>query len=192
MNRTFRHVLMSTSLGLAIAVLQMPSAEAQDSTSCMQDVQMLRDHAAIGKGGDTAIEASASAAEEACLAGDYGQASAYIADAERRLDLREAQRDGFDATDDTQEAAASPGGAALGSEDGDRFADDVEDAANDIGDDVEDVADDVGDELGDVASDIGDAFDGGLDDNDVHLPARSEVLGTGTASVETDSDVISR
>jgi hypothetical protein len=185
---------MSTSLGVAAVALQAPSAQAQDASSCMADVQALRAEETLGKGGQS-VEAWADAAEVACEAGDYGIASAYIADAERRMNLKEAQRD-ESGTERADQAAldgdGSPtagfggtgfGGASLNADDnGDSVADDVGDfaddagddigdAADDVGDEVEDVADDVDDEVEDVADDIGDEFDDFADDfNDPDSP----------------------
>lgn len=185
MNRTLRHLFMSTSLGVAAVALQAPvgQAEAQDATdamTCMQDVQALRAQETLSKGGQS-VEAWADAAEVACEAGDYGMASAYIADAERRMNLKEAQRDDSGteraALDQGDTGAAGIGstgfgGAGLGANDNDdSVADDVGDALDDAGDDVEDVADDVGDEVEDVADDIGDEIDDFADDfNDPDSP----------------------
>jgi hypothetical protein len=172
MNRTFRQLLTSTTLGTAVAVLSLPLAGGvvQAEDPCMVRVQMLREHPSVGQGGETTIEASASAAAEACAAGDYGLASAYIADAERRLTLREAQRDESGATADAVNTASvqTGGVAAAGSvgagvsavavgSDGDNddslaenTADNITDTAQDIGDEVADAADDVGDAIADA------------------------------------------
>jgi hypothetical protein len=180
MSRTLRHVLMSTSLGVAAIALTLPGAGgalAQDGSSCMQDVQMLRDEPSVGKGGDSTIAASAAAAEEACRTGDYALASAYVADGERRANLREAQRDDAGTTEADRADGALGAGATglagaradsgLGNDDDDSVGDDVESAANDVGNDIEDTAEDVGDEASDIANDIGDeASDFGNDVED--------------------------
>ena len=198
MNRTLRHLFMSTSLGVAAVALQAPigEAQAQDASTCMQDVQRLRAQETLGKGGQS-VEAWADAAEVACAAGDYGIASAYIADAERRMNLKEAQRD--DSGTERAEQAALDSGAAgpVGFGGGlDSDADD-DSVADDVGDEVEDVADDVGDEVEDVADDIGDEIDDFADDfNDPDAPtpeqrtmdtirdsqARAQARGAGTVS----------
>jgi hypothetical protein len=203
---------MSTSLGVAAVALQAPSAQALDASSCMADVQALRAQETLGKGGQS-VEAWADAAEVACEAGDYGIASAYIADAERRMNLKEAQRD-ESGTERADQAAldrdGSPaagfdgtgiGRASLNADDnGDSVADDVGDFADDAGDEIGDAADDVGDEVEDVADDIGDEFDDFADDfNDPDSPTpevrvmdsiraagpegRMEARGIGTATV---------
>lgn len=167
MNRTLRHLFMSTSLGVAAVALQAPIGEAQarDASTCMADVQALRAQETLGKGGQS-VEAWADAAEVACAAGDYGMASAYIADAERRMNLKEAQRDdsGADqaALDGSGAGSAALGGGAFGrgaldpDADDDSVADDVEDVADDVDDEVEDIADDIGDEVDDFADDFND------------------------------------
>jgi hypothetical protein len=175
MNRTLRRLFMSTSVGLGIVAppfLLGGSVQAQDSSTCMQDVQMLREQASLSKGGDSAIAASGNAAEEACAAGNHAQASAYLADARQRLNLREAQRDesgaagglGSAAEVSSGNATTAAAGARVGSTGSandvdDTAADDVESAANDVADEVDDAADDAGDAISDAADDIGDAFD---------------------------------
>jgi hypothetical protein len=166
---------MSTSVGVGVVALPFlfgGSVQAQDSSTCMQDVQMLREEASLSKGGESVIAASGNAAAEACAAGNDAQASAYVADARQRLNLREAQRDesgaagglGSAAETSSGSAAAGAAGARVGSTGSgndvdDTAADDVESAANDVADDVDDAADDAGDAISDAADDIGDAFD---------------------------------
>jgi hypothetical protein len=193
MNRTLRHLFMSTSLGVAAVALLAPigGAQAQDASSCMADVQALRAQETLGKGGQS-VEAWANAAETACAAGDYGMASAYIADAERRMNLKEAQRD-ESGTERAERAAldgsragtagnAFGGGALNADPNGDSVADDVGDfaddtgdeideAADDVGDEIEDVTDDIDDDVEDVADDVGDEIDDFADDfNDPDSP----------------------
>jgi hypothetical protein len=153
----------------------MGSAQAQDASSCMADVQALRAQETLGKGGQS-VEAWADAAEVACEAGDYGMASAYIADAERRMNLKEAQRDDSGseradqaALDRSGAGTAGSGGAAFGrgtnsDANDDSVADDVGDFADDAGDEIGDAADDVGDEIEDVADDIDDDVEEAADD----------------------------
>jgi hypothetical protein len=178
----------------------------------MAEVQALRAQETLGKGGQS-VEAWADAAEVACEGGDYGIASAYIADAERRMNLKEAQRD-ESGTERADQAAldrdGSPaagfgstgrGGVSLNADDNDdSVADDVGDFADDAGDEIGDAADDVGDEVEDIADDVGDEFDDFADDfNDPDSPTpertvmesiraagpegRREARGIGTAPV---------
>ena len=176
MNRTFRRMLISTGLGAAALALLLPTgrdAQAQDSTMCMQDVERLRAEPTAGTGANSPVDAWANAAEEACMAGDYGLASAYIAsayiaDAERRLNLKEAQRDESGATA-TDGAATEAGGAGSTDRIGSNIAraggtgDRDESFAEETGDEIADTAKDVGDEIGDAAEDVGDAIGDAFD-----------------------------
>jgi hypothetical protein len=171
MNRLFHRLLISTGLSVAVLALLAPTsggAQELDSVNCMQDVGRLRADA-TQQGGPTTIDAWAGAAEEACRAGDYGLASAYIADAERRIVLRDAQRDESGATAARSEgtpgatggAAASFGAGATAAAGGDGDGDDS--FAENAGDEISDTAKDVGDEIEDAANDVGDAISDAFD-----------------------------